>query len=176
MKRYVIGPIIMVASFICGSVMAQEHGPVIIPEQLQKLALEFPVAKRLNIDWGSAGTDDVGRYLGFLAAVNEVAIALAGSNDRMEPSKMDFLAALSIECIFPNNKPPLVEKTWPRQIAAFYNSTVRANIREAIGPEAEHLPAKIESIGEIYYANDSEFLPTNPDLYYKDIFDVRKFE
>lgn len=165
---------ILLTSFIFGAALAQENRPVIIPEQLQKLALEFPVAKRLNIDWSHAGPNDVARYLGFLAAVNEVALTLASSNDRQEPNESDFLAALSIQCIWPNNKPPLVEKSWPSQEPAFYNAAIREAIREAVGPAAKDLPDRIQKLGQSGFAASVGELPTDSNEYYKYIFDAQR--
>lgn len=174
MRKQFVSAFILVASSISAVAIAQENGPMIIPEQLQKLALEFPVAKRLNIDWNKSGPNDVGRYLGFLAATNEVAITVANSHDRKEPSEVDFLAALSIQCIWPNNKPPLIEESWPLQAPAFYNAAVREAIREAVGPSAKELPDRIEKLGQNAYAASGGDLPTQPDQYYKDIFDIQR--
>ncbi|AYG66892.1 MULTISPECIES: hypothetical protein [unclassified Rhizobium] len=173
MRNQFVSAIIFVASFIPGAATAQENGPIIIPEQLQKLALEFPIAKRLDIDWNKAEPNDAGRYLGFLAAVNQVAITVANSHDRKEPNDVDFLAALSIQCIWPTNKPPLVEKSWPFQEAAFYNATVREAILKAVGPSAKDLPDRIEKLGTVAYAASGGDLPTQPDQYYKSVFDAQ---
>ncbi len=174
MREQFISAIILITSFIPVSAMAQENGPVIIPEQLQELALKFPIAERLKIDWNNAAPDDVGRYLGFLAATHEVAITVANSHDRKEPSNVDFLAALSIQCIWPNNKPPLIAESWPLQAPAFYSAAVREAIREAVGPTAKELPDRIEKIGQDAYAASGGSLPTNAKQYYQDVFNIQK--
>ncbi|GEC42170.1 hypothetical protein CN221_37560 [Sinorhizobium meliloti] len=173
MRKHVV-TVILLASSVGGAAFAQENGPAIIPEQLQQLALKFPISKRLSIDWNNAGPDDVGKYLGFLAATNEVAITVANSNNRKEPGEVDFLAALSIQCIWPNNKPPLVEASWPLQAPAFYNAAVREAIREAVGPAARELPDRIEELGSAAYASSGVDLPTNEAEYSKYIFDTDK--
>ncbi|MEZ2221524.1 hypothetical protein [Rhizobium sp. RCC_161_2] len=174
MRNQLFSAIVLMVFSFSGDAMAQENGPTIIPEQLQKLALKFPITERLKIDWNEAAPEDVGRYLGFLAAVNEVALTVAKSHDRKEPSEVDFLAALSIECIWPNHKPPLVEASWPLQEPAFYNAAVRETIRAAVGPVARELPDRIEKLGQDLYASSGGELPTQPDRYYKDIFDIKK--
>ena len=174
MRMKILTAIAFLASFTSGTAMAQENNPTIIPEELQKLALTFPISERLKIDWNKPEPEDVGRYLGFLSAVNEVALAVATSRKDEKPTEADFLAALSIECIWPNNKPPLVEKSWPFQQQAFYSISVRQAIRDAVGPLAKQLPDRIEKVGQKKYAASGGVLPEQPDDYYKDVFDIKR--
>ena len=85
------------------------NGPAIVLEMLQQIAVKFPIAKRLGINWDSATLGDVGRYMGFLAGANVVARQIAGMRDRSSPTNDDYVAALSAQCMFPPNKPPFVQ-------------------------------------------------------------------
>ncbi|TIW72606.1 MAG: hypothetical protein E5V42_01975, partial [Mesorhizobium sp.] len=75
---------------ITSAAVAQGDGPVIVPDRIQQLATEFPVAERLHIKWANASVEDIGRYVGLLSAVNEVANSIAIKNDRKTASDDDY--------------------------------------------------------------------------------------
>lgn len=132
-----------------GSIMltpasAQEDGPALIPERLQKIAAQSPLAGRLNIKWGSPSTEDTGRYIGILAAANQIALVISMKNDRSEPSDADYEAALATLCLWPN-KPPVAEPYWPLAYAAFGSEAIRNQLQAAVGPLAVELPSFIEA-------------------------------
>lgn len=124
---------------------AQENGPVIIPELIQKMALSFPLAERLDIKWDTASPEDVGRYMGLLAAASEAATTIAAKNGRTIPIEVDYQAAFAAFCLWPPNKPPLIEPQWNAAVAAFGSQQARDLIKAGVGPLAIALPAAIES-------------------------------
>lgn len=128
---------------VSSAALAQENGPVVLSPQIQQLATKFPIAQRLGIKWGSASTNDIGRYMGFLAAANEIADAIAVKNNRKEPSNADYMAAFASLCIWPPNKPPIAESSWKSAFAAFDNQKVRDALRAGVGPLATSLPKEI---------------------------------
>ncbi|WP_442579600.1 hypothetical protein ACSBOB_29605 [Mesorhizobium sp. ASY16-5R] len=172
-KRIVFAAI-FVAMTVPRFANAEGNMPIIIPERLQELAFKYPIADRLDINWNNAQPDDIGRYLGFLASVAVVAEEIGKQNNRSAPSDEDFVAAIGIQCIFPPNKPPLVESSWPAQVPAFYNEGVRNAIRAAVGPEAVALPAQLEKSGPDAYPTAFEGLPTTSDQYFDKVFNVNK--
>jgi hypothetical protein len=82
--------VVMVSLGMSSAALAQEHGPIVLPELIQQMAAKFPVAERLGIKWGSASPEDIGRYMGFLAAVKVVADTIAMKNEREMPSVADY--------------------------------------------------------------------------------------
>jgi hypothetical protein len=153
--------------------MAQDSGPVIIPEQIQKLAFQFPVAERLGIKWESATPDDIGRYMGILAAANEVAKAIALKNERATPTDEEYQAAFAVFCFWPN-KPPNAEPFWQKSFAAFGNQSVRNVLQSAIRPLAVELPAHIAA-GDAQAAIDANW-PIEPKAYFNDVWDFQSLE
>lgn len=124
---------------------AQEDGPVIVSEQVQRLAADFPIADRLGIKWGGASTADIGRYMGMLAALSEVAKTVGLKNGRETPSDDDYKAAFAAFCIWPPNKPPIAEPYWEKVMAAFDNAKVRDALRANVGYLTVELPSLISS-------------------------------
>jgi hypothetical protein len=153
---------------------AQDAQPIIIPEKLQIIAKEFPVAQRLGISWedGKTTDADIGTYLGFLAATAVVAEEIAKRNDRSVPTNDDYIAAISLQCIFPLNKPPFVEKTWPSQVAAFYNEGTRQILRQAVGPRAVAIPGYIAEKGIDDFIAAKGGFPEEQQDYYQQFFDA----
>src|SRR5689334_22226565 len=106
---------ILLALVVLGSVTVKAHAedgnsPIIVPERLQQLAAENRVAERLQINWNAdVSSDAVSRYLGLLAAINEVAETIARGNQREVPGDNDYLAAMAAFCLYPPNKPPIAE-------------------------------------------------------------------
>ncbi|ESY22388.1 MULTISPECIES: hypothetical protein [unclassified Mesorhizobium] len=159
-----------VASFIfCSFAKAQEDGPTIIPERLQKIALTTPLADRLHVKWGAASPENIGQYMGLLAAVNQVAIVVAMKNGRETPSDEDYFAGLAAWCLFPN-KPPIAESYWPKAYGAFGNDKVRSEIRAAVGPLVSQFPAFIAK-GEAQQEIDANW-PKDPKMYFSDVLDL----
>lgn len=150
-----------------------ENSPVIIPERLQLLATQLPVASRLGIDWQQASTADITKYVGFLASTAVLAKDMAKRNERSTPTDDDFLAALTLQCIWPPNKPPFVERYWPDQVAAFFDVNVRNALREAVGPVGWDIPAVLGKYGKEQFAAEGGFLPLNENEYFDQVFDPR---
>ncbi|WP_095080576.1 hypothetical protein [Mesorhizobium sophorae] len=142
---------------LSSSANAQEDGPSIIPERLQKIALTTPLAERLHIKWDSVAPENIGQYMGLLAAVNQVAVAVASKNGRDTPSDEDYLAGLAAWCLFPN-KPPIAEPYWPKA-----SEKIRSEIRAAVGPLAAQFPAFIAK-GEAQQEIDANW-PKDSKMY-----------
>jgi hypothetical protein len=154
-----------------------QNGPVVVPDMLQQIAVKFPIAERLGIKWDSATVGDVGRYMGFLAGVNVVAIQIAGMSDRSSPTNDDYVAALSAQCMFPPNKPPFVEPYWSQIYPAFYSATTRNKLRQAVGPQAVAISKAITKYGLDGFAKSfNEYLPTEQKQYFQNIFDPTKLK
>jgi hypothetical protein len=109
------------------------------------MAIEFPVAERLGIKWGAATPDDIGRYMGLLAAINQVATTIALKNERKTASDDDYKAAFAAFCLWPPNKPPLAQPYWNQAFAAFSKQDIRDALQAGVGPLAITLPASIEA-------------------------------
>jgi hypothetical protein len=137
--------VMVVSLWVSSMALAQENRPIVLSERIQQMAAEFPVAERLGIKWGSASPEDIGRYIGFLAAANQIAITIAEKNDRKIPSDADYQASFAALCIWPPNKPPLAEPDWQNAFAAFDNQNVRRALQEAVGPLAVSLPKEIDA-------------------------------
>ena len=148
--------------------LAQENGPVIVPERVQKLALQYPVAERLGFEWEAATPDDIGRYMGLLAGTYEAAKAIAFSNKRETPSDEDYEAAFAVFCWWPN-KPPNAEPYWSKSFHAFGNESVRKAIQSGIGPLAAELPGQIEAGKAAAFIEGN--WPTDPKAYVTDVWD-----
>ncbi len=153
---------------------AQENGPAIIPERVQELALKLGIPERIGLNWNAATSEQVGRYMGILASANEVAKEIALKNGRKEALDDDYRAAFSIQCMWPPNKPPIIEEYWSSLYPAYYSADVRQKLREAIGPEAIKLPAMIQSNRDKMIANPSEFFPSTKEEYFKTVFNIKK--
>ncbi|RWD06694.1 MAG: hypothetical protein EOS58_06725 [Mesorhizobium sp.] len=136
--------VLAISGMITSAAVAQGDGPVIVPDRIQQLATEFPVAERLHIKWANASVEDIGRYVGLLSAVNEGANSIAIKNDRKTASDDDYRAAFSVFCFWPVNKPPLAEPYWNDASAAFGNEKVRAALGSSVGPLAVALPSMIK--------------------------------
>ena len=153
------------------------NGPAIVLEMLQQIAVKFPIAKRLGINWDSATLGDVGRYMGFLAGVNVVASQIATMNHHSSPTFDDYVAALSVQCMWPPNKPPLVEQYWPQIYPAFYNEATRNKLRQAVGPQAGAVSYAISKYGiDGFSKSFSEYLPADQKQYFQNIFDPTKLK
>ncbi|WP_119392715.1 hypothetical protein [Taklimakanibacter lacteus] len=153
-----------------------DNVPIIVPERLQQIAGGLPIAERLNIDWNKeVKADDVSRYLGLLAAVNEVAVAVAKKNGRDVPGDNDYYAALAAFCLFPPNKPPLAEKYWYATFDAFYDAKTRAALDKSIGPLTYGIPKLLEeSSGDASKLLD--FFPKTEDEYLTDVINFKELE
>jgi len=156
------GVIAMATSIILSSPSAGEDGPKVIPERVQELAIKFPIAERLGIKWSAATPNDIGRYMGMLAATTEAATTIALKNGRKTPSDDDYTAAFAAFCFWPLNKPPLAEPYWDKAYGAFGNQKIRDSIQGAVGPLTVALPALIES-GKASDVVLSEWPKTNAD-------------
>ena len=109
------------------------------------MAAELPIAERLKIKWDAISTDDIGRYMGLLAAVEQVAIAINVKNGgKGKPSDEDYRAAFAAWCFWPLNKPPLAEQYWSKTVAAFSSQKARDALQAGLGPLAAELPALIK--------------------------------
>lgn len=159
---------LVTVSMLTPPVAAQDSAPVIVPERIQKIALEYPVAERLGIKWEAATTDDIGRYMGMLAAANEMAQAIAIKNNRASPDDADFQAAFAALCFWPN-KPPNAQPFWEKTFAAFGNESVRQALQSSIRPLAAELPAQIEA-GNAEAAIQANW-PSDPKAYMTDVWD-----
>jgi hypothetical protein len=151
----------------------EQNGPTVVPDRLQQLAQKFPIAENLKINWDSATPSDVGRYVGFLAAVNVVATEIANKNDRKFPNDEDYIAAISIQCMFPPNKPPLVKPYWDLLFPAFYDEATRNKLKQAVQAKAFDLAnvfAKPEVFSD-FENNPSKFLPSDQKTYFDTVFD-----
>jgi hypothetical protein len=139
--------------------VTEENGPIIIPEKLQLIAADpkFGLAERLGIKWDAATIQDTGRYLGLIAAASELAISISNKAGHKEVDENDFAAALSILCLFPPNKPPIVEQYWGNIMPAYFNQGIRSVLDKAVGPAAVELTNayKAGESGEGVYAKYS---------------------
>lgn len=169
----ILALVLAVASIVSGA-SAQENGPTIIPEQVQRIAAEYPVASRLGIEWGSASPEQVGKYMGLIAAVNEAAKGIALKNGRETPSDSDFRAAFSAWCIFPPNKPPVAEPYWPKAFRAFGSGQIRQQIRAAVGPLAVQLSGLYDT-GEAVKAVESTW-PTDEKNYWDEVINLKALD
>lgn len=160
---------VLVLTFSESVVVAQEKGPVIIPERLQKIAASSPLAARLGVEWNTVFPENIGRYMGLLAAANEVAMVAALKNGRETPSDEDYEAGLAAWCLWPN-KPPIAEPYWPKAYAAFGSESVRGEIRAAVGPLVTEFPAFIAK-GQAQQVIDTQW-PTDPKLYFNEVLDL----
>lgn len=152
---------------------AQEDGPALIPERLQKIAAMSPLADRLKMDWKSSTPENIGRYMGLLAAANEVARVVALKNGRETPSDEDYAAGLAAWCLWPN-KPPIAEPYWTKAYAAFGNEGVRAEIRSAVGPLVTEFPAYLaKGQSEAQEEIDTNW-PKDPKAYFNSVLDLGK--
>lgn len=169
----ILALVIAVVSIVSDA-SAQENGPAIIPEQIQRIAAEYPVANRLGIEWGSASPEQIGKYMGLIAAVNEAAKGIAFKNGRETPSDNDFRAAFSAWCIFPPNKPPLAEPYWPQAFRAFGDEEMRQAIRAAIGPLAVQL-SSLNNEDERVKTVESTW-PTDSKDYFDNVLNLRALD
>jgi len=167
----------MLLVLICGQAVAQdENGPIILSERLQELALEYPVAERLGIDWAEPSENAVGRYISFLAATDVVAREIASRAGRESPTDSDYQTALFLQCIWPPNKPVVVEEYWPLEEPAFYSAAVRGLLQKAVGPGAETFAATLsetQSREAALAAMEASSFLKSEDEYLTNIFDLR---
>ena len=147
--------------------------PYAIPERVQILAKDFPISERLNIDWAHAKTNDIGRYIGFLSAVSVIGEEIAKENGRDLPIDADYISALAGLCIFPPNKPPMVEKYWPIQEPAYFDAKVRMALREAVGPLLIGLPMAMTGNGQAALILEEKAFPTEEDQYFDEVLDLK---
>lgn len=156
---------------ITEGVVAQENKPVIVPERVQTLAAQYPIAERMGITWDKATIEDTGRYLGLLAGINEAAKAIAIKNDRNEPSENDFKAAFATWCIWPTNKPPMVQDYWKSVAPAFYDEKLRAKIQAAVGPTAWDIPKLLDK--GVSEAEIVEQFPITDTEYFSSVINLK---
>ncbi|WP_163266471.1 hypothetical protein [Chelativorans alearense] len=149
----------------------QEFTPIIISERVQEIAAEYPLAGRLGIEWPDATQEDMGRYIGLLAAAQTIASEIARRSDRAALQDSDYRAAFITLCFWPN-KPPLVEFSWDAQMSAFYDVKERTLIKEALGDDAIALSAYVEAgdVDKLRAAVDA--LPQDPEDYFSTVFDA----
>jgi hypothetical protein len=86
------------------------NGPIILSERLQELALEYPVAERLSINWDQPDSDATGRYIGFLAATNVIADEIA------ERAGRDDCTSAPARLQFPGGETPVMLRRAPASI------------------------------------------------------------
>lgn len=134
------------------------------------MAANYPIAQRLDINWPDATPEDVGRYIGLVAAIEQVADTIAEKNGRKLPTDDDYNAAFAAFCFWPN-KPPLAEPFWPNAFAAFSSPDVRQRLRESVGPLAIDLPQLIAD-GEAAAAVEFKW-PTNGTDYLSEVLDLK---
>ncbi|AZN97184.1 hypothetical protein EJ066_07715 [Mesorhizobium sp. M9A.F.Ca.ET.002.03.1.2] len=165
-----VAVIAFLVSIISASIVrAQENGPIVIPERLQRIASSSQLAERLGVNWGSVSPEEIGRYMGLLAAANEVARVVALKNGRETPSDEDYEAGLAAWCLWPN-KPPIAEPYWPKAYAAFGNESVRDEIRAAVGPLVTQFPAFIED-GQAQQVIETQW-PKDPKTYFSNVLNL----
>lgn len=175
MSRFVVA----LATFLALAAIAsaEDFYPTVVPERLQELALKFPIAGRLNIDWAKATPMDTGRYMGALASANEIAREVAKRAGREKPEDADYIAGLSAQCMWPPNKPPVFEKYWPILFTAYYDSRVRAALHEAVGPNVQALTEAIEKSGtDVIVEQTSTFFPANLEDYFTKMLNPEPLE
>ena len=171
--RYIVFSFVLALG---SQVVAQEaNGPIILSERLQEIALEYPVAQRLGINWDDPGSEATSRYIGFLAATNVLAKEIADRSGRDAPTDDDYRTALFLQCIWPPNKPALVEEYWPLEEPAFYNAAVRDALRKGVGPGADKFAAVLAETksGEATFADVASGAVDSKDTYFAEFFDIR---
>jgi hypothetical protein len=151
---------------------AQEPSPAIIPESLQQLSIELGIPDRLGIEWAGVTSEDIGRYMGILAGVNEIAIEIATRSGREEPSTVDYQAAFAAACMWPNNKPPTIQKYWPVLVGAFADQSVRDELRAAVGPAAVQLVDTISEDQTLVSDDPTAFFPESEASYFQEFLDI----
>lgn len=160
---------------IGGQAVAQEDdGPIILSERLQEIALEYPIAERLGINWKDTGPDATTRYIGFLSATNVLAKEIADRAGRESPTDDDYRTALFLQCIWPPNKPALVEEYWSLEQPAFYSAAIREALRKGVGPGADKFAAVLAETQspDATFANVASHA-VDKDTYFAEFFDVR---
>lgn len=156
--------LLLLAVFVPTKVTAEE--PYIIPEELQRLAIEYDLTTTLDINWQDADLNDVGRYTGVLATVAIIAEEIARWNGREPPADRDYLAALAVSCNWGNKPPQFTSEEQQLLYEASYNSQLRELLPNSLGKLAYTLPAAIAG----KEGNDLDqaikgSLPANRDAY-----------
>ncbi|WP_146258140.1 hypothetical protein [Sinorhizobium medicae] len=151
---------------------AEGNQPLILSTRVQEIARDYSIEKRLDIDWNNAKPEDITRYVGLLASAQTIAGEIAARNDRKQPEEADYRAAFISLCLWPPNKPPFVEQSWPAQIPAFYNEDERALLRKAVGTTAASLPFYFSQLTQAEFEKAATSLPTEQEEYYADVFNV----
>ena len=151
---------------------AEDNQPLILSTRVQEIARDYGVEERLQIDWNEAKPEDITRYIGLLASAETIAAEIAARNDRKQPEEADYRAAFISLCLWPPNKPPFVEESWPAQIPAFYSAKERALLREAVGKTAASLPSYFSQFTEAEFAKAASALPGAREAYYSDVLNV----
>ncbi len=144
---------------------------MIISERIQKLAVDLPITERLGIKKPVSSPEDIGRYMGLLAAMDHVAAAIGQKNGHKEPSDADYKAAFAAFCLWPPNKPPLAESYWADAIATFGNKKARERLSASVGPLAVELSPRI-SAGEAEETIRTHW-PTDQTDYFKHVLNFR---
>ena len=101
--------------------------------------------------------------------MNVVASQIATMNHHSSPTFDDYVAALSVQCMWPPNKPPLVEQYWPQIYPAFYNEATRNKLRQAVGPQAGAVSYAISKYGIDGFSSHSAniFRPIKSNIFRK---------
>ena len=166
-----------------------------VSELVHALALDFRVHESMGIDWNDASSEDVGNYMGMLAAVDVIAETISLQNDRLLPSLSDYAAAFTAACLWPPNKPPLVRHDWQLLYPASYDLSTRTRLSAAVGEIAIHLPNEFTYLEQydLTYATGTVYsglayvegvlvldpeqeiaLPTEKTEYYEKVLDLRQ--
>lgn len=159
-----------------GNALAQQTEPVIVSERAQEIAAGYPIADRLGIDWDGAEPADTGRYIGLIAAAETVAREIARRNEREEPIDADYHSAFIVFCLWPPNKPPLVEKYWEVQETAYFDSEMRSILADAVRDVAVKMPAFFSDFDQSEFEAVNAELPIDQKSYFDFVFDLRPLE
>jgi hypothetical protein len=174
MSRWITVLAVPIIVTLATEAVAQQNEAYIIPEQLQKLAIDAGIAERLGIKWDAPKAKDVSHYMGMLATAAVLAKEIARRNERKTPTDADFLAALASTCTWPPNKPPTIKDEWPTFYPAFFDARLRNALPMALGPQAVTLPMVLKRQEHVLPMNQTFEFPKDKMLYFKDVLDVRK--
>lgn len=172
--RLLIAAVTVLAANLLGTeaYAQQPTTPYVVPEEIQKIAIELRVAERMGIKWGELA--DTGRYISVLSAAAVLSREIAVRNKREAPTREDYVAGLVAICLWPPNKPPIVRGNWPAVYPAFYDEKVRVALQGALGSAAVGLPSRLEKTGGIKASYKNLSLPEARDDYFAQVFDIRK--
>lgn len=173
MRLIISATFLAIAGATISSGAASASEPMVIPERLQVLAKNYPIADRLKFNWSEPSTDHVGQYFSILAAINTIAMKIANENDRKIPIDSDFISAISAHCFFPPYKPPFVEKYWSLEFKALYDEKSQYLLTTGVGKELIDLP-KSFSLSNKQNEIMNSWIKFSQDEYFAKIFDPRK--